>query len=117
MIPGPARPGLIPAGWSWPSISPPQGEDSAAPRREHFGVSLRRRQLRILRGLERGLADSDPGLEALFLGFARRTGGHDMRWVEKTDTSRRRWLIFRRRPEPGPAEPVRDQSAENWNDP
>ena len=62
-------------------------------------MSLRRRQLRILRGLERDLADSDPGLDALFLGFARRTSGHDLRWVEKIDR-RRRWLFFRRQPEP-----------------
>jgi hypothetical protein len=80
-------------------------------------VSLRRRQLRILRSLERDLADTDPGLDALFLGFARRTSGHDMRWVEKIDARQRRWLFFRRRPEPSPGEQVTDQSAENWNDP
>ena len=80
-------------------------------------MSLRRRQLRILRGLERDLADSDPGLDALFLGFARRTGGHDLRWVEKIDAKQRRWLFARRRPEPSAGEPVTDQSAENWNDP
>jgi hypothetical protein len=79
-------------------------------------VSLRRRQLRILRRIERDIADSDPGLDALYLGFARRTGGRDMRWVEKIDR-RRRWLFFRRRPEPSPGERVKDQSAENWNDP
>ena len=39
--------------------------------------------------MERELADSDPGLDALFLGFARRTSGHDMRWVEKIDRRRR----------------------------
>jgi len=80
-------------------------------------VSLRRRQLRILRGMERDLADSDPGLDALFLGFARRTGGHDMRWVEKIDAKQRRRLLFRRRPEPSAGEPATDQNAENWNDP
>jgi hypothetical protein len=80
-------------------------------------VSLRRRQLRILRGMERDLADSDPGLDALFLRFARRTTGHDMRWVEKIHAKQRRWLVFRRRPEPSAGEPVTDQSAENWNDP
>jgi hypothetical protein len=79
-------------------------------------VSLRRRQLRILRGTERELADSEPGLDALFQGFARRTNGHDMRWVEMIDRGRR-WLFFRRRPEPSLSERVQDPSAENWNDP
>jgi hypothetical protein len=79
-------------------------------------VSLRRRQLRILRGMERELADSEPGLDALFQGFARRTNGHDMRWVEMIDR-RRRWPLFRRQPEPRPGERVKDPSAENWNDP
>ena len=87
------------------------------PRREHFVVSLRRRHLRILRGMERDLADTDPGLDALFLGFARRTGGHDLRWVEKIDVKRWRWLFFRPRQEPDPGEPTKDRSAENWNDP
>ena len=67
--------------------------------------------------MERDLADTDPGLDALFLGFARRTSGHDLRWVERIDAKRWRWLFFGRRPEPGLGEPVRDQSAENWNDP
>lgn len=79
-------------------------------------MSLRRRQLRILRGMERELADSEPGLDALFQGFARRTNGHDMRWVEMIDR-RRRWRFFRRQPEPSPGERVKDRSAENWNDP
>lgn len=117
MIGGPAAPGIIRAGWSWPPISPPQGEVTGARGGEHSIVSLRRRQLRILRGMERDLADTDPGLDALFLGFARRTSGHDMRWVEKIDVQQRRWLFFRRRPEPSPGEQVTDQSAENWNDP
>ena len=56
-------------------------------------MSLRRRQLRILRGMERELADSEPGLDALFQGFARRTNGHDMRWVEMID-GRRRLPVF-----------------------
>ena len=67
--------------------------------------------------MERDLADTDPGLDALFCGFARRTNGHDMRWVEKIDAGRRRWPFFRRRQEPGPGEPMEDRSAENWNDP
>ena len=49
--------------------------------------------------MERDIADSDPGLDALYLGFARRTGGHDLRWVETIDR-KRRWLFFRRQPEP-----------------
>ena len=80
-------------------------------------MSLRRHQLRILRRIERDVDDSDPGLDALFLGFARRTGGHDMRWVEKIDAKRWHWLFFRRQPEPSTGERVTDQSAENWNDP
>ena len=74
-------------------------------------MSLRRRQLRILRGMERELADSEPGLDALFQGFARRTNGHDMRWVEMIDR-RRRWLFSRRQQEPSPAERMKDRSAE-----
>lgn len=66
--------------------------------------------------MERELADSDPGLDALFLGFARRTNGRDMRWVELIDR-RRRWPFFRRRQAPSPAERMKDRSAENWNDP
>ena len=99
MIPGPARPGIIRAGWSWMSVSPPQGEATRGAQRDYFVVSLRRRQLRILRRIERDIAGSDPGLDALYLGFARRTGGHDLRGVEKIDR-RRRWLFFRRQPEP-----------------
>lgn len=79
-------------------------------------VILRRRQQRILRGMERDLACSDPGLDALFLGFARRTGGYDMRWVERIDAKRWRWLFSGRWQEPGPAEPMKDRSPENWND-
>ena len=79
-------------------------------------MSLRRRQLRILRGMERELADSDPGLAALFLGFARRTSGRDMRWVEMIDR-RRRWPFPRGRQAPSPPERMTDRSAEKWNDP
>ena len=79
-------------------------------------MSLRRRQLRILRRIERDIAASDPGLDALYLGFARRTSGRDMRWMEKVDRGRR-WLFFQRRQAPGPAERLTDRSAENWNDP
>ena len=56
---------------------------------------MRRRSLRALREIERDLAGSDPGLDASFRSFARRTGGCDMSWVEKLD--RRRLRMFRRR--------------------
>ena len=79
-------------------------------------MSLRRRQLRILRRIESDLADSDPGLDALYQGFARRTSGCDMRWVEKMD---RRWfrLFPRRRDERSLGGRIKDWTAENWNDP
>jgi hypothetical protein len=79
-------------------------------------VSLRRRQLRVLRRLENDLAYSDPGLHALYQGFARRTSGQDMRWVEKIDR-RRCWLFPRRQAERRLGERLKDWTAENWNDP
>ncbi len=78
-------------------------------------MSLRRRQLRSLRSIERDLADSDPGLDALYLGFARRTNGCDLRWLEKIE--RRRFWIFSRRNEQGRSGPVKDWTAKNRNDP
>jgi len=82
-------------------------------------VSLRRRQLRILDRIERDLADSDPGLAALFRGLARRTSGLDLRWVEKT-YRRRSWIFARRRPDQTPGIPgprPRDiKRPEHWND-
>jgi hypothetical protein len=118
MIGGPAASGIIRAGWSWPYISSSSGDFTGGRGREHDIVSLRRRQLRILRSMERDLADTDPGLDALYLGFARRTGGHDMRWVEKIDRRRR---IFprrsRRRRERNPGERIKNRTAGNWNDP
>jgi hypothetical protein len=107
MICGPARPGIIPAGWSWPPISPLPGEAAWTAKREYAVVSLRRRQLRILRRIERDIAASDPGLAALYLGFARRTGGRDLRSAEQID-HQRRWLFFRQRPESSPGERVKD---------
>jgi hypothetical protein len=79
-------------------------------------VSLRRRQLRILDRIERDLADSDPGLAALFRGLARRTSGLDLRWVEKI--SRERYRIFSRRwPDQSPGPRPRDiKRPEHWND-
>jgi len=84
-------------------------------------VSLRRRQLRILDRIERDLADSDPGLAALFRGLARRPIGLDLRWVE--NTGRRRFWIFSRRHDQSPGTPgipgprPRDiKRPEHWND-
>ena len=59
---------------------------------EHAIVTLRRRWLRTLEALERDVARSDPGLDALFRGFARRTGGPGVPWVEKIDR-RRFWML------------------------
>jgi hypothetical protein len=67
------------------------------PAREHAVVSLHRRQLRTLRRIERDLAASDPCLDAFYQGFARRTRGYDLRWLEEVD--RRRFWIFSRRHE------------------
>ena len=80
-------------------------------------MSLRRRQQRILDLIERDLAHSDPGLYSFYQGLARRTGGLDMRWVEKIH--RRRFGIFprRRRRERSLAERAKNWTAENWNDP
>jgi hypothetical protein len=77
-------------------------------------VNLRRRQLRTLRAIERDLADSDPGLNALFLSFARRTYGLDLRGVEQV---KRRPMLARLRHKRSPAERAADRCAENWNDP
>ena len=80
-------------------------------------MSLRRRQQRILDRIERDLAETDPGLYAFYSGLARRTGGLDMRWVERI--RRRRWGIFRRRRrrERSLGERAKNWTAENWNDP
>lgn len=78
-------------------------------------MNLRRRQLRALQAIERDLAESDPGLDALFGSFARRIGGCDMRWVEKVDRRRLRISAWRR--ERRLSERMKDWSAENWNNP
>ena len=78
-------------------------------------MTTRRRWLRTLQGIERDLADSDPGLDALFRSFARRTGGRDMSWVEKLD--RRRFPWFGRRRGRTLTERMKDWTAENWTDP
>lgn len=113
MIPGPARPGLIHAGSFWSrawlarrSFHPGGEEAVVYSAREHTVVSLCRRQLRTLRRIERDLADSDPGLDALYQGFARRSSGLDLRWLEKAD--RRRFRIFSRRHERSLGERIKD---------
>ena len=78
-------------------------------------MSLRRRQLRTLRRIERDLADADPCLDDLYQGFARRTHGSDLRWLEKVDS--RRLRILPRRHKRSLGERMKDWTAENWNDP
>ena len=82
-------------------------------------MTKRRRSLRALQRMERELASSDPGLEALFQSFARRTRGWDMSWVE--EVGRKRFVLFgilgRRRRERTLTERMKDWSAENWKDP
>ena len=82
-------------------------------------MTKRRRSLRALQRMERDLAGSDPGLEALFQSFARRTRGWDMSWVE--EVGRKRFVLFgilgRRRRERTLTERMKDWTAENWKDP
>jgi hypothetical protein len=77
-------------------------------------VNLRRRQHRVLRTIERDLAQSDPGLYSFFGSFAERTGGQDLRWVEEID---RRRLSPWRRDERRRIQWMKDWCAQNWNDP
>jgi hypothetical protein len=79
-------------------------------------VTLRRRQRRTLRGIERDLVGSDPILEAMFRSFARRTGGPGVPRVGRFDR-RRFWLFGRRRRQRSLTERMKDWTAENWNDP
>ena len=65
--------------------------------------------------MERDLASSDPGLDALFRSFARRTRGYDLSWVE--EIGRRRFLLLGRRRERKLTERTRDWTAENRKDP
>jgi hypothetical protein len=79
-------------------------------------MTMRRRSLRTLQGMERDLASSDPGLDALFQSFARRTRGWDMSWVE--EVGRKRFLLFGpRRRVRKLTERMKDWTAENWKDP
>ena len=97
-------------------LSSPRREEAARARRgEHAIVTMRRRSLRVLQRMERDLASSDPGLDALFRSFARRTFGCDMRWVE--EVGRKRFLLFGRRRERKLTERMKDRTAENWKDP
>jgi hypothetical protein len=116
---GPVRPEFMCAA-NLTALSPSSEEADACTAREHAGVSLRRRQLRTLRGIERDLADSDPGLDALYQGFARRTNGCDLRWLEKVEHRRFRPFsrrLFSRRNEQGRSGPMKDWTAKNRNDP
>jgi hypothetical protein len=65
--------------------------------------------------MERDLASSDPGLDALFRSFARRTRGYDLSWVE--DIGRKRFWLFGRRRERKLTEWMKDWTAENRKDP
>jgi len=79
-------------------------------------VSLTRRQLRTLRGIERNLACSDPGLDAWFVSFAALLPGGDMPSAERVS----RWpfrLLRRLWWGPSVSERVAAWCAGNWNDP
>jgi hypothetical protein len=65
--------------------------------------------------MERDLASSDPGLDALFRSFARRTRGYDLSWVE--EIGRKRFWLFGRRRERKLTERMNDRTAENRKDP
>jgi hypothetical protein len=79
-------------------------------------VNLRRRQLRTLRRIERDVADSDPGLDALFRAFARHAARREMPRVEKVDYRPFRILARLRRGRSG-TDPMTDRCANNRNDP
>jgi hypothetical protein len=65
--------------------------------------------------MERDLASSDPGLDALFRSFARRTRGYDLSWVE--EIGRKRFWLFGPRRERKLTERMKDRTAENRKDP
>ncbi len=79
-------------------------------------MSLRRGQLMALRGIERDLADSDPGLDALFLSFASQAGRPVMPWVETVGAGPFK-LLARLRRRRTLTERMKDWCAQNWNDP
>ena len=99
-----------------PAISPSLEEAAARGAGEHGLVRLRRRQLRILRDIERDLAGSCPDLDALFVSFGRRTYGLDLRWVEQTEGGRSR-MFARLRHKRILIERATDWCAENQDDP
>jgi hypothetical protein len=79
-------------------------------------VSLSRRQLRSLRGIERNLSCSEPALDAWFQSFAALLGGHDMPPAERVS----RWpsrLLRRLWRGPGVTERVAAWCAGNWDNP
>ena len=75
-------------------------------------MSLSRRQVRTLRGIELDLAASDPSLNEFFVSFNLRPGGREMPLVERVA----RWP-FRLGSNRSVADRVRHWCAENWNDP
>jgi hypothetical protein len=79
-------------------------------------VSLRRRQQRVLRGMERDLAASEPGLHAFFLSFNSRSGGTEMPPLEHVVSWPLRTLD-RLWPGRNVTERAKDQCAENREDP
>ena len=75
-------------------------------------MSLSRRQVRTLRGIELDLAASDPSLNEFFGSFTSRPGGRETPRVERVT----RWPFWLRRKRSA-GDRVRDWCAENWNDP
>lgn len=79
-------------------------------------MSLRRRQQRVLRTIERELAASEPGLHAFFLSFNTRSGGTEMPRAEHVA----RWpfrTLDRLWPGRNLTERAEDRCAENRDDP
>ncbi len=79
-------------------------------------MSLRRGQVRALRGIERDLADSDPDLDAFFLSFASQAGRPVMPRVETIGAGPLK-LLARLRRRRTLTERMKDWCAQNWNDP
>jgi hypothetical protein len=79
-------------------------------------MSLSRRQMRTLRGIEQDLACSDPRLNDFFLLFSGGFRGYDMPRVERVS----RWpsrMLGRLWPGRNVAERVASWYAEDWRDP
>jgi len=74
---------LIAPGLPGTTLSSPMEEAAAAGGGDHAGVGLSRRQLRILRRIERDLAYSDPRLKDFFLLFSSGFRGCEMPQVER----------------------------------